>query len=223
MLTGYKRATRQQVHPNINKQGQGTETILGSGRDVIACTQHDDFIKWKYFPYYWPFERGIHRSPVNSPHKGQWRGALMFSLIIAWINGWVNNCEAGDLRRYRAHSDVTVMSKYMLDTEMTYPLATAMKCDVQQIEQRAPQNQLHRLWWDAVIFVSKSHPCFNEVKSGKLVSPSTSLCPSIGPSICASVDTVMSALYLQQYWPDPFEIYTCYLPTSESVSLLKLC
>ena len=27
--------------------------------------------------------RGIHRSPVNSPHKGQWRGALMFSLICA--------------------------------------------------------------------------------------------------------------------------------------------
>ena len=27
--------------------------------------------------------RGIHRWPVNSPHKGQWRGALMFSLICA--------------------------------------------------------------------------------------------------------------------------------------------
>ena len=25
------------------------------------------------------------------------------------INGWVNNREAGDLRRYRAHCDVTVM------------------------------------------------------------------------------------------------------------------
>ena len=25
--------------------------------------------------------RGIHRSPVNSPHKGQWCGALMFSFI----------------------------------------------------------------------------------------------------------------------------------------------
>ena len=24
------------------------------------------------FPRYWPFVRGIHRSPVNSPHKGQW-------------------------------------------------------------------------------------------------------------------------------------------------------
>ena len=42
-----------------------------------------------------------HRSPVNSPHKGQWRGALMFSLICVWVNGWVNNCEAGDLRRNR--------------------------------------------------------------------------------------------------------------------------
>ena len=51
-------------------------------------------------------------SPVNSPHKGQWRGALMFSLICAWINGWVNNREAVDLRRYRAHYDVTVMFWY---------------------------------------------------------------------------------------------------------------
>ena len=58
---------------------------------------------------YWPFVRGIHRSPVNSPHKGQWRGALMFSLLCAWLNGWVNNREAGDLRRYRAHYDVIVM------------------------------------------------------------------------------------------------------------------
>ena len=70
--------------------------------------QHDDVIKWKHFPRYWPFVRRIHRSPVNSPHKGQWRGALMFSLICTRINGWVNNGEAGDLRRYRAHYDVTV-------------------------------------------------------------------------------------------------------------------
>ena len=74
---------------------------------------HDDVIKWKYFPRYWPFVRGIHRSPVNSPHKGQWRGALMFSLICAWINHWVNNREAGDLRRQHAHYDVTVMFSFM--------------------------------------------------------------------------------------------------------------
>ena len=61
------------------------------------------------FPRYWPFVRGPHRSPANSPHKGQWRGALMFSLICAWTNGWANNQDAGDLRRHRAHYDVTVM------------------------------------------------------------------------------------------------------------------
>ena len=52
--------------------------------------------------------------PSNSPHKGQWRGALMFSLICVWINGWVNNGEAGDLRRYRTHYDVTVMGNRMV-------------------------------------------------------------------------------------------------------------
>ena len=70
---------------------------------------HNDVIKWKHFPRYWSFVRGIHRSPVNSPHKGQWRGALMFSLSCAWTNGWVNNRDAGDIRRHRVHHDVTVM------------------------------------------------------------------------------------------------------------------
>ena len=85
---------------------------ISSSATLSRCVLlHDDVIKWKHFPRYWPFVRGIHRSPVNSPHKGQWRGALMFSLICVWINGWVNNRKAGDLRRYRAHYDVTVMTR----------------------------------------------------------------------------------------------------------------
>ena len=32
-------------------------------------THHDDVIKWKHFPRYWPFVRGIHRSPMNSPQR----------------------------------------------------------------------------------------------------------------------------------------------------------
>ena len=55
-----------------------------------------------------------HRSPVNSPHKGQWRGALMLSFIRAWINGWVKNRQACDLRRHRAHYDVIVMKILIL-------------------------------------------------------------------------------------------------------------
>ena len=46
---------------------------------------HDNVIKWKHFPCYWLFVRGIHRSPVNSPHKGQWRGAVMFLWSAPWI------------------------------------------------------------------------------------------------------------------------------------------
>ena len=83
--------------------------IIGNGPiPGLRYANHDDVIKWKHFPRYWPFVRGIHRSTVNSPHKGQWRGALMFSLICAWIYSSVNNRVAGDLRHQRAHSDVSV-------------------------------------------------------------------------------------------------------------------
>ena len=48
-------------------------------------------------------------------------------------------------------------------------------------------------------------PRFNDVeRGGILVSP----CPSVGPSVCPSVDRIVSALYLQQYSLDPFHICT---------------
>ena len=77
---------------------------------VSRAVTHDAVLKWKHFSCYWPFVRGIYRSPMNAPYKGQWRGDLILSLICVWINGWVNHHEAGDLRRYRAHYDVTVMN-----------------------------------------------------------------------------------------------------------------
>ena len=70
---------------------------------------HDNVIKWKHFPRYWPLVRGSHWPSVNSLYKGQWREAFMLSFICAWINGWVNNLETGDLRRHRAHYGVTLM------------------------------------------------------------------------------------------------------------------
>ena len=82
----------------------------GSNSKSVVSEQtfriHDDFIKWKHFPCYWPFVQGIHWSPVNSPHKGEWRKALMFSLMCAWMNSWVNNGEAGDLRCHCTHYDI---------------------------------------------------------------------------------------------------------------------
>ena len=69
-----------------------------------------DVIDWKHCPRYWPFVRGIPRSPVNSPHECQWYRALMFSLIYAWTNGWANHRDAGDWRCHRPHYDVTVIN-----------------------------------------------------------------------------------------------------------------
>ena len=83
---------------------------------------HDDVIKWKHFPRCWPFVRGIHRSPVNSPHKGQRRWALMFSLICAWINGWVNIPSTGPLNINGQRTNVydwLAVNKLSLDIKKT--------------------------------------------------------------------------------------------------------
>ena len=46
----------RQCHGGTNEREQKIEV------------SHDDVIKWKYFPRYWPFVRWIHRWPVDSPH-----------------------------------------------------------------------------------------------------------------------------------------------------------
>ena len=83
--------------------------LLCCGLEQGDCVYilRDDVIKLKHFQHYWHSVRGIHRSPLT--HKGQWRRALLFSLICRKIV-WVDNRDAGDLRRHRAHYDVTVMS-----------------------------------------------------------------------------------------------------------------
>ena len=101
------------VPARINQIGQSVAIIKELTNEHIEIwtkwPTHDDVIKWKHFPRYWPFVWGIHRLPVIFPHKGQWRGALMFSLIYARINAWVNNRGAGDLRRHCTHYGVIVM------------------------------------------------------------------------------------------------------------------
>ena len=59
----------------------------------------------------------------NSPVTGEFTSqrpvmqsfdVVVFFSICTWIKGWVTNCEACDLRRYRAHYDVTVVIFEML-------------------------------------------------------------------------------------------------------------
>ena len=114
--------------------------------DSFIVPIHGDVIQWKHFPRYWPFVRGIHRSPVNSAHKGQCRGALMSSLMCALINVWVNNREAGYFRRHRTHYDVTIMLHCfrLLLMQAGYT-----------VEQNSLFNRVksHCIWWVLLLIV----------------------------------------------------------------------
>ena len=80
---------------------------------------------------------GIHRSPVDSPHKGQWSGVLMFYLI--WTNSWPNDRDTGDLRRHRAYYDVTVMweTSHYFNRQIAF-------CQISTIANRVnPDSKVH--------------------------------------------------------------------------------
>ena len=96
------RLTRQTLLLRSQKSSwPDTSTTSLCWYDRVDETLHDDVIKWKHFPRYWHFVGGIHRSTVDSFHKGQWRGAFVFSLMGAWTSG--------DLRHHGTHCDITVM------------------------------------------------------------------------------------------------------------------
>ena len=110
------------------------------GLTMLEHFIHDDVIKWKHFLCYWPYVRGIHWAPVDSPHKSQWRGALMLTLSCAWTNSWANNLDAGDFRRHRAHYDVTVMCSKVFVNYLTIGRTDMKSMGV------LPSNQLHWIW-----------------------------------------------------------------------------
>ena len=78
--------------------------IWRKSEDGILMCYHD-VIKWKHFARYWPFVRGIQR------HRWIPRTKITDAELwcFLWSDDWVNNGAAGDLRRYRAHFDVSVM------------------------------------------------------------------------------------------------------------------
>ena len=84
---------------------------------ISSLGQHDDVIKWEHLPRYWPFERGIHPSPLNSTHQRPVTRSFEFFFICAWTNGWARNQDAGELSRRGAHYDVTVMRQWLFDTK----------------------------------------------------------------------------------------------------------
>ena len=98
------------VYASVNKVTVGLDVNDLNLTNDKYFPLHDEVIKWKHFPRYWPFARGIHRSPVDSPHKGQWREALVFYLIYAWTNDLANNREMSSYQNRKSHcGDKTVV------------------------------------------------------------------------------------------------------------------
>ena len=64
---------------------------------------------------------GEFTGPGEFPTQRPVTQSFDISLICVWINDWINNREAGDLRRYRAHSDVIVMSSTFTGFTSTTP------------------------------------------------------------------------------------------------------
>ena len=94
-------------------------------------------------------------SPVNSLHKGQWRGALKFSLICAWTNGWANNRDTGDLRRYRADCDVSVIST-VLSALLQLWTDCVLKIVILYTKKEARQNERFLVSWLVLCICSRT-------------------------------------------------------------------
>ena len=78
-------------------------------RPIQMYSLHDDVIKWKDFPRYWPFVRG------EFPHKGQWRGTLIFDLcpnklLSKQSRGWWFETPSRPLWRHRNGMKIIVFA-----------------------------------------------------------------------------------------------------------------
>ena len=78
------------------------ETILkniGEMRRCLTTNKYDkirnrgDFVTWKCFWCYWPFVRGIHPWPIDSPHKGPLMRKFYVSSLCAWTSCVERNVE----------------------------------------------------------------------------------------------------------------------------------
>ena len=109
--TGILRCFHPIIHQSLQslpRQQDNTVVTSSSFVVMVRCGNfqllrcHDDVMKWKYFPRYWPFVREFTGEfPSQRPAT---RSFDFFSLISAWINGLINNREAGDLRQTPSRS-----------------------------------------------------------------------------------------------------------------------
>ena len=114
-----KRLTRVPGNPCYMKHVSGNQEMLlqtentgptdlpgscYSRSDITdSLLSHDDVMKWKSFPHYWPFVKGIHRWPVDSFRKGPVMRTFDVPLLLVRTDCWNNTRIAGDQRGHDVH------------------------------------------------------------------------------------------------------------------------
>ena len=88
---------------------------------------------------------------VTGPFCGEFTKAsdaeLWCFFICAWVDGWVNNREAGDLRCYRAHYDVTVIINLHV-TVHCWLMGKGKAWDLSQ----PPTNPTDQVPWEYILY-----------------------------------------------------------------------
>ena len=107
---------------------------------ICVHTRYDDVIKWKHFPRYWPFVRGIHQWPVNSPHKCQWINLNKRLSKQSW--GWWFETPARSSWR---HCNELVGENRYLTTDKAVSLNQEY-----ELNEYIVQDWLGSIWYDTV-------------------------------------------------------------------------
>ena len=153
------------------------------------------------FPRHWPFVRGIHRSPANSPHNGQWRGALIFSLIGTWIDAWANNHGAGDLRRHGVHSGVTITYR-RAKRDLTCKI-TAICLDLNAVFSNGFDIGLYYIGGDD-LETNEPMTSINPTTMIYVNVPWVRISNALRSTILPMLDKIISGLYLTEVSHSPF-------------------
>ena len=89
-------------------RGLAQSVSCNHGTPLHTCSSHDDVIKWKLFPRYWPSVGGVHRSPGIPLIKGS--DMELWCFFDLRLNKRLSKIrEVSDFRCHRAHFDVSVM------------------------------------------------------------------------------------------------------------------
>ena len=84
-------------------------TSIGNLKIPYILPAHDDVMKWKRFPYHWPFVRGSHRLLMYPLLKGPIIRYFGISLMLTRPKCWRNTQVAGEMPW--CSYDITVMDK----------------------------------------------------------------------------------------------------------------